>query len=79
MVRFFKDKIYLIQEIGDIFAHILTPIPSKGQKIAKKKYVVLYSSKKRTLGQFYVLKIAQALVFWKNPGRHNGSFFGSFY
>ena len=44
---------------------------AKGQKISKKKYVVLDSSKKRTLGQFYVLKNAPAFVFWKNPGRHN--------
>ena len=36
-----------------------------------KKNVVLYSSKKRTMGQFYVLKIAPAFIFWKNPGRHN--------
>ena len=43
----------------------------KGQKISKRKYVVLDSSKKRTLGQFYVLKIAPVFVFWKNPGRHN--------
>ena len=43
----------------------------KGQKISKKKYVVLDSSKNRTLGQSYVLKIAPAFIFWKNPGRHN--------
>ena len=44
---------------------------TKGQKFSKKKYVVLDSSKKPTLGQFYVLKIAPSFVFWKNPGRHN--------
>ena len=44
---------------------------SKGQKILKKKYVVLDSSQKRTLGQFCVLKIDQVFVFWKNPGRHD--------
>ena len=36
---------------------------SKGQKILKKKYVVLDSFKKRTLGQFCVLKIDQVFVF----------------
>ena len=40
-------------------------------RISQKKYAVLDSSKKRTLGQFYVLKIAPAFVFWKNPGCHN--------
>ena len=34
----------------------------KGQKILKKN-VVLKSSEKRTLGQFYVLKIAPAINF----------------
>ena len=33
---------------------------AKGQKISKKKYVVLDSSKIRMLGQFYALKIAPA-------------------
>ena len=36
----------------------------------EKKIVVLDSSKKWTLGQFYVLIIPPAFVFWKNPGRH---------
>jgi hypothetical protein len=49
----------------------ITYMRTKGQIISKKKYVVLDSSKKRTLGQFYVLKNAPAFVFWKNPGRHN--------
>ena len=43
---------------------------TKGQK-SLKKIVVLESSKKRTLGQFYELKIAPVFVFWKNPVRHN--------
>ena len=38
---------------------------------SRKKYDVLDSSKKRTLGHLYVLKNAPAFVFWKNPGRHN--------
>ena len=37
----------------------------------EKKYVVLDSSKKRTLGQFSVHKIAPVFIFWKNPGRHD--------
>ena len=44
---------------------------TKGQKILKKKYVVLDSSKKRTLGQFSVNKIALAFGFFrKNSGKH---------
>ena len=43
---------------------------SKGQKILKEIYVVLDSSKKQTLGQFYVLKIDPTFVFWKNLGQH---------
>ena len=52
-------------------SYVMKQLHSKGQKILKKIYVVLDSSKKRTLGQFYVLKIAPAFIFWKNPGRHN--------
>ena len=59
--------IYLKLDYNKIMVLVFT----KGQKISEKKYVVLDSSKKRTLGQFYVLKIAPAFVFWKNPGRHN--------
>ena len=32
--------------------------------------LILDSSKKGTLGQFSVHKIAPAFVFWKNPGQH---------
>ena len=39
----------------------------KVRKSRKKKYVVLDYSEKWTLGQFYVLEIAPAFVFWKNP------------
>ena len=38
---------------------------------SRKKYDVLDSSKKRTLGHFSVHKNAPAFVFGKNPGRHN--------
>ena len=42
----------------------------QGQLISKANYGVLDSSKKRTLWQFSVHKIAPAFVFWKNPGQH---------
>ena len=38
---------------------------------SRKKYAVLDSSKKRTLGKFSVYKIDPAFIFWKNPGWHN--------
>ena len=43
---------------------------AKGQEISKANCGDLDSSKKQTLGQFYVQKIAPAFVCWKNPGQH---------
>ena len=49
---------------------------SKGQKISKKKLLSWILPKNKRWGNFmrypfYVLIIAPASVFWKNPGRHN--------
>ena len=52
------------------YVRILIPGGLIKVRKSRKKYVVLDSSKKRMRGKFYVLKIARAVVFWKNPEQH---------
>ena len=54
-----------------IAVYIQEQVKIKVSKSQKKIYNVLDSSKKRTLGQFYLLINAPVFFFLKNPERHN--------
>ena len=54
-----------------IAVYIQEQVKIKVSKSQKKIYNVLDSSKKRTLGQFYLLINAPVFFFSKNPERHN--------
>ena len=68
-----KDAIFYEcpDEIDYPYSFSKISILLKVSKSPKKKYGALDPSKKRMMGQSYVLRIAPAFVFWKNPGRHD--------